>query len=158
MSDIRFAIAARRGALLLFFLLFACAGGKEVERDVRSFEPRLTTRTIWQPCRRSIPPGYVVEQADCGPANISRPAVSSASGACDTMTADHSEATRMLASQASCTDAVIARLETLGGGRAGSITRRSRRGASCRRSTGHSGAWRPATASSGWLAPRRLRH
>src|SRR6266540_4676637 len=118
MSDIRFAIAARRGALLLFFLLFACAGGKEVERDVRSFEPRLTTRTIWQPCRRSIPPGYVVEQADCGPANISRPAVSSASGACDTMTADHSEATRMLASQASCTDAVIARLETLGSGRA----------------------------------------
>ncbi len=34
------------------------------------------------------------------------------------MTADHSEATRMLASQASCTDAVIARLETLGSGRA----------------------------------------
>jgi CHAT domain-containing protein len=74
---------------------------------LRPIEPRLTGASRWQPCRRTLRPGHVVEEAQCGPAP-ERPA---SPEECDEIVTSHAAALRILVSQPRCIDSAIAALE-----------------------------------------------
>ncbi len=92
-------------AVLLSICVTACFDKDTRNAPVwpRTVQPRLTATSSWRPCRTSLPPEHVVEQADCGPA-INAPAQ------CDAIVTTHGQALALLASPR-CTDSAIAALE-----------------------------------------------
>src|SRR6266550_1762730 len=89
-------------AVLLCGLTTACTKKDNRTADLwpRTVEPRLTGFDSSTPCVKTLRAGHVVEEAVCR-----QPAVAEPATECDDIIGTHSEAVRMLAFQARCTDA-----------------------------------------------------
>lgn len=108
-----FAVIAATAACLL-----SVAGQDGLQAQVRpqsgerrTIEPRLSSG-VWQPCRKALKRGRLVEEAECG-AHISPPRVSVAVEACYDMTTTHQSAVRTLVRRPQCTNAAVEGLEKL---------------------------------------------
>src|ERR1700741_2423708 len=98
---------------LLVIALCACASFF-CERDTetlelwpRNVEPFLSNVSEWKSCRKSLIPGRVVEEAQCGTPEPPPPATDP----CDELIEDHTRALRILSFEPHCTDAAIDALE-----------------------------------------------
>lgn len=103
-----------RGLKKLGFIIIALCGLANAcnredtqSREVwpRTVEPRLSASQEWQPCRKVLRAGHVVDEAQCGETSAP-PAVF-----CDDIVTTHEEALRLLSLQPACTDAAVAALE-----------------------------------------------
>ncbi len=95
----------------------ALAAGCDRERTLSSLprmtEPRLTGFDEWRRCSRSLPPGRIVDTADCRLSNLPPEPVSIAISECDDAMKTATETVRLLAFAEQCTDAAVEKLETL---------------------------------------------
>lgn len=73
----------------------------------RPFEPRLSRDELWQPCRKTLRPGRVVEESDCGAKTL-------AAASCDDIINTRDQALYMLAFRPQCSDAAVSALERFG--------------------------------------------
>lgn len=100
--------AVRFCAALICLGLSGCpsrsSGGRQAQH--RWVEPRISGVDRWDPCRSFLPPGHVVEQAQCSPS----PELHDVSGA-DCEVATEGSAVRALMVQPACTDAAVESLE-----------------------------------------------
>ncbi len=100
------------GFVAVFFcaLVIGCSHQEDTKHRqgwLRPLQPRLMGATKWQPCRLSLAPGRIVEDAACGTA---RPAPA-AKAICDDILSTHEEAVRLLVERPACIDDAITALE-----------------------------------------------
>ncbi len=80
---------------------------------VRAAEPRLSGHEDWRPCTSILPAGHVVENAECGPTNLSKDLVSLTVDECDDTMTTVADAVLLIGAVPVCTDAAVEKLETL---------------------------------------------
>ncbi len=84
---------------------------KSPELWPRSVEPLLSNVSEWKACNKTLVPGRVVGQAQCG---APEPPPAAETEPCDELIEDHTRALRILSFEPHCTDSVIDALERFG--------------------------------------------
>jgi CHAT domain-containing protein len=110
--NLRF-LAGRKSGLAIALCVLALRCHSRESSAVRTAEPRFNEHDEWRPCARVLLPEHVVENADCGPANLRKDLVSLTVNECDDAMTTAADAVLLIGSVPQCTDAAVEKLETL---------------------------------------------
>jgi hypothetical protein len=110
--NLRF-LAGRKSAVAIALCVLALRCHSRESSPVRTAEPRFSGHDDWRPCARVLLPGHVVENADCGPANLQKDLVSLSVDECDDAMTTAADAVLLIGAVPQCTDAAVEKLETL---------------------------------------------